>query len=153
MRDLGRRSSGPHLGPLLSAFADDSLKGCMRRRATAHLAACAVCRHDLSQLRAAKRLLGDLPDHPPPSGWVEVVAGAPAAHGGPRVPNLGVRRRLVRRLGIAGGTALLVLVAGTLLAPPPQSPLDYHQLVRSHLVRVGEPSADQGSYTVEVTYP
>jgi hypothetical protein len=112
-----------------------------------------VCRHELSQLRAAKRLLGDLPDHAPPSGWVEALAGASAVRSRLRVPNLGVRRRLARRLGIAGGTALLVLAAGTLLAPAPQSPLDYQQLVRSHLVHVGEPSADQGSYTVEVTHP
>jgi len=151
MRDLSRR--GSHLGPLLSAFADDSLAGRSRRRATAHLAACAVCRHELSQLRAAKRLVGDLPDHAPPSGWVETLAGTSALRRRLRVPNLGVRRRLVRRLGIAGGTALVVLAAGTLLAPAPQTPLDYQQLVRSHLVRVGEPSADQGSYTVEVVTP
>jgi anti-sigma factor RsiW len=155
MRDPGGRGRRRgHLGPLLSAFADDSLEGRQRRRATAHLAACAVCRHELSQLRAAKRLVGDLPDHAPPSGWVEAQAvGGSAAPRRLRVRNLGLRRKLVRRLGIAGGAALAVLAAGTLLAPAPQTPLDYQQLVRSHLVRVGEPSADQGSYTVEVVSP
>lgn len=159
MRERFRRrhsGSGPHLGPLLSAFVDDSLKGRQRRRATAHLAACAVCRHELTQLRAAKRLLGGLPDHAPPSGWTQIVAGAPVrdvARRGPHVPNRGVRRRMARRLGIAGGAVLAVLAVGTLLAPAPESPLDYQQLVRSHLFQVGEPSADQGSFVVEVTNP
>lgn len=152
---MSRRWSGPgpHLGSLLSAFVDDSLNGRQRRRATAHLAACAVCRHELSQLRAAKRLLGALPDHAPPPGWLLNVAGAPVARHGPHVPNRGVRRRLARRVGIAGGAVLALLAAATLLAPAPQTPLDYQQLVRSHLVQVGEPSADQGSFVVEVTTP
>jgi anti-sigma factor RsiW len=153
MRDRLGSGPGPHLGSLLSAFLDDSLRGRERRRATAHLAACAVCRHELTQLRAAKRLLGSLPDHAPPAGWMQALAGAPVSGRGLHVPNRGVRRRMVRRLGIAGGAVLAVLTAGVLLAPVPQTPLDFQQLVRSHLVQVGEPSADQGSFVVEVTTP
>ena len=154
MRELRRRGgSGPHLGPLLSAFADESLSGRRRRRATAHLAGCAVCRHDLSELRAAKRMLKELPERLPPSGLVEGVAAAPAARRGGRVPNVGFRRRVLRRITVAGAAALATLTAGTLLAPPPQGPLDYQHVVRAHLVQVGEPSTDQGSYMVMVTRP
>jgi anti-sigma factor RsiW len=154
MRELRRRGGlGPHLGPLLSAFADESLSGRRRRRATAHLAACAVCRHDLSELRAAKRMLEGLPERLPPAGLVEGVAAAPAARGGGRVPNVGFRRRVLRRVTVAGAAVLALLTAGTLLAPPPQGPLDYEHVVRAHLVQAGEPSADQASYMVTVTRP
>ena len=154
MRELRRRGGpGPHLGSLLRAFADESLSGRRRRRATAHLAACAVCRHDLSELRAAKRMLKELPERLPPSGLVEGLAAAPAARGGGHVPNVGLRRRVLRRVTVAATTAVAMLTAGTVLAPPPRGPLDYQHVVRAHLVQVGEPSTDQGSYMVMVTRP
>src|SRR5579864_3303258 len=84
------------LEPLLSAYLDGELDPARRRQVTAHLATCAICTHELAQLRA-----GD-----------EMLAGLQST---PRAPDLRphLRRRLRRqgaRIALTGGIiALLVL--------------------------------------------
>lgn len=59
-----------HIRDLLSPYIDGALSAEERSRAEGHLSSCADCRRELSELRAASRMVASLPKAEPPPGFL-----------------------------------------------------------------------------------
>lgn len=60
-----------HVKELLSGFLDQALPGPEKRRVESHLAGCAECREELSELRSVSSLVSGLPRRPLPAGFLQ----------------------------------------------------------------------------------
>jgi anti-sigma factor RsiW len=121
---FGRSSfgRGNHLGDALSALLDGELSMRQQEAARAHLAACADCAQELSEVGQARSWIRGLPLVDPPFGFYERMlrnpAPAPVAVGG-----FGGLATLRRRAGLAalGAAAAAVTVLG--VGSPSQQPV------------------------------
>ena len=94
-----------HPGDLLSAYLDGELSASEARQVEAHLVGCGACNAELDDLRAARRLLRELPPVPAPPGFTRGLVDR--------------RRRAARRgAGLALVAASVAIVAGLVLADP-----------------------------------
>lgn len=81
-----------HLGDRLSALVDGELSGAERDRAYAHLASCARCRAEATQLRVLKEKLRSLVERAPAEAAITRRLISMTGPGGPLTP----RRALLR---------------------------------------------------------
>ncbi|MDP9321833.1 MAG: zf-HC2 domain-containing protein [Chloroflexota bacterium] len=89
---------------LLSAYLDEALAPSERATVDAHLAACALCRAQLTELRATSRLIGALPPLAPRRSLV------------PRLDRAPVWLRPVRLLGAMGsGLFVFLFIASAVI--------------------------------------
>ena len=114
-----------HLDDLISAWLDGELDSETRNQAASHLAACAVCRDELTLVEAARAAVRGLP----------LVDGIPAS-----VPAR-ARIRSRRVAWAAAATAAAVLAAGLWIGPGESgSAFEMDVLDQQHTARViGDP--------------
>jgi hypothetical protein len=97
--------------PQLSALLDDALSVPEHQALEAHLAECAECRRELTQLRGTVALLGRLPPVHAPAGFVDRVMGEAYRPSGPRRLLDALFRPLRVKLPLEAAAVLLVGVS------------------------------------------
>ena len=134
-------------GPLLHGHLDECLSSTDEAVLAQHVAACGLCRTELTALRAAKRLVASLPSVESPNVVRESVAAARRT----RAPDMPWRARWAPALAVAsvvvvGGLSLLIATrqpvgtpAGVRVAEERPAPTAPTVMVAEHAGRVPEP--------------